>query len=435
MLRLAANLDYLPIEVKDNDLTFTLGGVMGHYEQLTWQPAAVDGVPRAYRRSGPYRAYVPDPLDRSPMRLDGHLVDLVATATAALGAAMRGAGDIDLDSFASLALRSEAAASSVIEGVQASAKSVALADFTGYGSLAAQEVARNARIMRLATRNLVQAEEVTVDDVERLQAQLVPHLPGLRQEQVWIGGANPMVAQFVPPRHERVRPLMDDLLAYLNDPVDTTLVAAATIHAQFETIHPFRDGNGRVGRALTHTVLARAHATSTTIPFSRVFAARKQSYIEGLTAWRTRDERDGRDLWVTAFAEAIIEAAALTQQMVRELGQVQHEFHQALTAERHRAGQRAPRRGSAVLRLLEDITAHPIDTATTAATRLGVSTVAARDALDELTRADVYRPGKIDKGKTVVYLATRILNLADDIAARGSSPQQGVEDTKRHDPR
>src|SRR3954447_9690243 len=105
---------------------------MGHYEQLTWQPAAVDGVPRAYRRSGPYRAYVPDPLDRSPMRLDGHLVDLVATATAALGAAMRGAGDIGLDSFASLALRSEAAASSVIEGVQASAKSVALADFTGY---------------------------------------------------------------------------------------------------------------------------------------------------------------------------------------------------------------------------------------------------------------------------------------------------------------
>lgn len=391
---------------------------MGHYEQLIWRPVVLDGVPRAYRRSGQYWAYVPDALERSPMVLDGHLVDLVATATAALTAAMRGAGDVDLDSFASLALRSEAAASSVIEGVQASAKSVALADFTGYGPLAAQGVVRNARIMRLATRGMAQAQEVSLDDVEQLQAQLVPHLPGLRQEQVWIGGANPMVAQFVPPRYERVQPLMDDLLAYLNDPRDTTLVAAATVHAQFETIHPFRDGNGRIGRALTHTVLARAQAASTIIPFSRVFAARKQAYIEGLTEWRTRDGIDGRSKWVAAFAEAIIEAAALTQQMVVELGQVQHEFRQALTAERHRAGQRAPRRGSAVLRLLEGITAHPIDTAATAAARLGISTVAARDALDELTNANVYRAAKIDKGKTVAYLATRILDLADDVASR-----------------
>jgi Fic family protein len=409
---------------------------MGHYEQLVWQPAVLDGVPRAYRQRGPYWAYVPDPLQRSPMVLDGQLIDLVATATAALSAAVRGAGDVDLDSFASLALRSEAAASSVIEGVQASAKSVALADFTGHGPLGAQGVARNARIMRLATRDLAQAPEVSLDDVEQLQAQLVPHLPGLRQEQVWIGGANPMVAQFVPPRHERVRPLMDDLLAYLNDPVDTTLVAAATIHAQFETIHPFRDGNGRIGRALTHTVLARSHRAPTVIPFSRVFAARKQSYIEGLTGWLTyhgrdgRDGMDGRSKWISAFAEAIIEAAALTQQMVSELVQVQHEFRQALSAERDRAGHRAPRRGSAVLRLLEDVTAHPIDTAATAAARLGVSTVAARDALDELTNARVYRSEKIHKGKTVAYLAKGILNLADEIAARGSSPPQDSEPTE-----
>jgi Fic family protein len=208
---------------------------------------------------------------------------------------------------------------------------------------------------------------------------------------------------------------MDDLLAYLNDPVDTTLVAAATIHAQFETIHPFRDGNGRVGRALTHTVLARSHAAASVIPFSRVFAARKQAYIEGLTGWRTYDGMDGRSRWVAAFAEAIIEAAGLAQQMVRDLVQVQHEFRQALTAERSRAGLRAPRRDSAVLRLLEDVTAHPIDTAATAAARLGVSTVAARDALDELTRAGVYWSRKLDKGKTLAYLTTAILDLADDI--------------------
>jgi Fic family protein len=401
---------------------------LGHYEQLPWQPTLVDGVPRAHRQRGQYWAYVPDPLGRTPLVLDGPTIDLVATATAALSAAVRGVGDVDLDSFASLALRSEAVASSVIEGVRASAKSVALADFTGYGSLAAQEVSRNARIMRLATRGMAQAQQVSLDDVEQLQAQLVPHLPGLRQEQVWIGGVNPMVAQFVPPKHQLVRPLMNDLLAYLNDPSDTAVVAAAAVHAQFETIHPFRDGNGRIGRALTHTVLARTHTVPTVIPFSRVFAARKQAYIEGLTGWRAYDGVDDRVLWVAAFAEAIIEAAGLAQQMARELVQVQNRYRHALTEERQRAGQRAPRRGSTVLRLLEEVTAHPIETAASSAARLGVSTVAARDALEELASAGVYRTGKIDKGKTVAYLATGVLDLADEVAARGSSPGQREED-------
>jgi Fic family protein len=402
---------------------------LGHYEQLRWRPAAVDGVLRAHREGGQYWAYVPDPLMRSPLVLDGQVIDLVATATAALSAAVRSIGDVDLDSFASLALRSEAVASSVIEGVRASAKSVALADFTGHGSTAALEVARNARIMRLATRGMAQAQRVSLDDVEQLQAQLVPHLPGLRQEQVWIGGSNPMVAQFVPPRHELVRPLMGDLLAYLNDPSDTAVVAAAAVHAQFETIHPFRDGNGRIGRALTHTVLGRAHPVPSVMPFSRVFAARKQLYVEGLISWRSYDGVDDRALWVAAFAEAIIEAAGLAQQMARDLVQIQNSYRHALAEQRQQAGQRAPRRGSAVLRLLDEVTAHPIDTAAASAARLGVSTVAARDALEELVSAGVYRTGKIDKGKTMAYLATGVLDLADEVAIRAASPVRREEIT------
>jgi Mn-dependent DtxR family transcriptional regulator len=127
-------------------------------------------------------------------------------------------------------------------------------------------------------------------------------------------------------------------------------------------------------------------------------------------------------VWVAAFAafaEAIIEAAGLAQQMARELVEVQNRYRHALTEERRRAGQRAPRRGSAVLRLLEEVTAHPIETVSASAARLGVSTVAAREALEELARAGVYRTAKIDKGKTVAYLATGVLDLADDVAARG----------------
>lgn len=87
---------------------------------------------------------------------------------------------------------------------------------------------------------------------------------------------------------------------------------------------------------------------------------------------------------------------------------------QALAAARGRAGGRQPHRGSAVLRLLDDVVAHPIDTAAAAAERLGVSSVAARDALEELATAGIYRTGKIDKGKTISYLATSVLDLADE---------------------
>lgn len=395
---------------------------MGMYERQHWTPQAIEGVPRAYRQRGQYWAYVPD---RLPAQIDlpGDVVDRVADATAALVAAGRASGGAGLDSFASLTLRSEAVASSVIEGITASAKNVALADFTGHGSSAALEVARNARIMRHATREMAEAPAVTLADIVDLQAQLVPYLPGVRNEPVWIGGPNPLVAEFVAPPAARVPALLDDLVAYLNTPRDTVVVAAAVIHAQFETIHPFRDGNGRVGRALTHTVLARAHATPAVVPVSRVLAARKQTYIEGLGAWRTYDDNDQRLDWIVVFTDALREAAGLAVQMAARVNETQKRLHAALAAARTESGGRQPRRGSAVVRLLDSVVAHPVDTAATAARRLAISTVAARDALEELATVGVYRPVKIDKGKTISYVASEILALADELAYAGEPPK------------
>ena len=99
---------------------------MGSYEGLWWTPRAIDGVPRAHRQQGQYWAYVPDLLP-AQLDLSPDVVDRVADATAALTAASRAVGGVDLDSFASLTLRSEAVASSVIEGITASARYVASA--------------------------------------------------------------------------------------------------------------------------------------------------------------------------------------------------------------------------------------------------------------------------------------------------------------------
>jgi Fic family protein len=410
---------------------------LGRYEAVAWQPPTIDGVPRARRQPGRYWAYVPDPLaQQTPLTLPGPTVERVAEATGALTAASRSAGAVDLDSLVSLALRSEAVASSVIEGVHASARSVALADFTGHGSPAALEVARNARLMRSATRELAMSDHVEVQDIVGLQSQLVPYLPGMREEQVWIGGSNPIVAAYVPPTHQRVPALMADLVGYLNEPQDAAIVAAAVVHGQFETIHPFRDGNGRVGRALTHTLLARAQhsstgsakGSSTVLPFSRVFAARRQSYIDGLVSWRTDDGNDttarvdDRLLWIEVFADALIESAALAQQMAQRLAQLKQDHHERLSQARTNAGVKQPRRGSTVLGLLDGIAAHPIDTAATAARRLAVSTVAARDALEELASVGIHRTFKIDKGKTISYIAHEVLALADTPLGGGSVP-------------
>lgn len=88
---------------------------------------------------------------------------------------------------------------------------------------------------------------------------------------------HPLDADFVPPAPERVGPLMDDLVAYLNGASHSPVVHAAPAHAQFETIHRFTDGNGRVGRALIHTVLTRRGLTTEAVlPVSLVLSHEQQ---------------------------------------------------------------------------------------------------------------------------------------------------------------
>lgn len=106
---------------------------------------------------------------------------------------------------------------------------------------------------------------------------------GLREVQNWIGGNdwNPLDAQFVPPPPHHVEALMDDLVSYMNGGVHAPLVQAALVHSQFETIRPYTDGNGRVGRALIHTVLTRRGLTpSAVLPVSLVLLTRSDAYLD-----------------------------------------------------------------------------------------------------------------------------------------------------------
>jgi Fic family protein len=182
---------------------------------------------------------------------------------------------------------------------------------------------------------------------------------GLRDRQNWIGGSDwhPLDADFVPPPPEAVPGLMADLAAYLSGAVHAPLLQAALVHAQFETIHPFADGNGRVGRALIHTVLTRRGLTrAAVLPISLVLLTRSQEYVEGLTAYRYVGVQTGDDAtvgmndWFRIFLQAVSVAMEQAQRFVTELGELHQLWLARYAAHRLDSGMtRQPRADSAVM--------------------------------------------------------------------------------------
>ncbi len=162
-------------------------------------------------------------------------------------------------SFPSVLLRSESAASSQIENLTSSIKNIALAELSTKSPQNAQLVARNVNAMRAALETPEILSIPTILNIHKIL--MVPsqdNLPGeFRKEAVWIGGTSysPHEAIFVPPHHSHIECYMNDLIAYSNRTDLNPIIKAAIIHAQFETIHPFIDGNGRTGRALIHKSL------------------------------------------------------------------------------------------------------------------------------------------------------------------------------------
>jgi Fic family protein len=399
-------------------------------EHLTerWEPAW-DAPTRRDRRGGTYHPYVPDPLVSRSITFTPRTAERIATAETLIRGLSNGSEGHGLEHLARFLLRSEAIASSRIEGLQVSPQQVALAELatteeqvrTGF-SATAKLVANNVIVLRRAVSELVAAPTITTADVVALHRALLPdeRHHGLRSVQNWIGGGNwhPLDAEFVPPPPGRVPSLMDDLAIYATGAAHAPLAQAALVHAQFETLHPFTDGNGRVGRALIHTVLTRRGLTSATVlPISLVFFTRSDDYIRGLTAFRHTSRRDGPeadaalDTWLTIFIDATELAVEQAERFAAELEELKTEWSQRLAAHRSGQGLRAePRAGSAVARLLQAMPETPVLTAHTVRRLLGVSHPAARAALEELAEARILSRKQVDRGATG-YLARDLFEL------------------------
>ncbi|MFP5347351.1 MAG: Fic family protein [Actinomycetes bacterium] len=400
---------------------------MARWERAHWESSVAAGVPRRDRRSGTYHRYLPDHLDGRPLAIDPPLSRRLAVAERAVRA-LSGLGAESLAGVARFLLRSEAIASSRIEGVAPSPQQVALAELGTQESVRgvseqARLVANNMTVVRQATSDLVAVDEVTVAHVVDLHAALLPEdarRHGLRTVQNWIGGStwHPLDADFVPPPHEQVPELMNDLVAYLNGAVHSPIVHAALVHAQFETIHPFTDGNGRVGRALIHTVLTRRGLTpAAVLPVSLVLATLREAYVEGLARYRYHGEASsvsatsGVRSWLATFTETAMIAAQQSADLVTRVLALEEDWRQRLATHRSARGVREmPRAGSASARLLAVLPEAPVVTARSAQRILGVSFPAAASALDELHAASVLDTRTVDRGATA-YVATEVLDL------------------------
>lgn len=423
---------------------------MATWEDDHWESPINSGVPTAELRSGTYQRYVPDFVEGIGLAIDGEVSRAGATLERSIRT-LNGPGAEGLAGIARFLLRSEAIASSRIEGIAPSAQQVALAEL-GLSenvrgvSEQAKLVANNMTIVREATTRLVETETVTVEDIIELHRSLLPDEPrhhGLREVPNWIGTSpwTPIGAEYVPPDPDRVPGLMSDLVNYLNGAAHAPVIHAAVVHAQFETIHPFTDGNGRVGRALIHTVLARRGLTDRAVlPISLVLATLSDKYVAGLSAYRhaspagSHEASEATNAWLATFVDAATVAVKQSEKLVHQIETLRRSWTERLTAHRVESGLRpSPRADSATARLLEKLPEAPVVTATSLARILGVSFPAASGALDELTQAGILATKAIERGATA-FIAREVVDLVtyseralastqfDTLAARPSRP-------------
>ena len=231
------------------------------YETCAWErdPDDLALIPKSRRRKilPTYEAAVPASIAALPVEMPAQLAQRLAEVEVSL-ARFDTAQAVRDYALPALLLRSESSSSSQIERLTSSVRNVALAELSGKAPANALLIAGNVAAMREA---LGQSGEIGIGSICAIHDVLMRgtrEAMGLREEQVWIGGSpySPHGAAFVPPHADRVRACLEDLVAFGAREDISPIAKAAIFHAQFETIHPFTDGNGRTGRTLLHRMLA-----------------------------------------------------------------------------------------------------------------------------------------------------------------------------------
>ncbi|MGZ0711324.1 Fic family protein (plasmid) [Coraliomargarita sp. W4R53] len=362
------------------------------FETFGWKPRAPEIYSRAEveRQTGPYDAAITPPIaawspvfssedsadvedaTRQLVEFDHHAQKKLGTDNPALGP------------MTAILLRTESALSSQIEQLTTTAKQLALAEIDEGDKQNALTVVGNVRAMEAA---LALADDISEDSILAMHKALMLRQTGFppadagryRQEQVWIGRgeAGPRLADFVAPHHDRISDAIEDLVSFVKRQDVPVLVQVAVAHAQFETIHPFPDGNGRTGRALAQSILRnKGLVDSTAVPISAGLLVDVHRYFDALSSFRKGDA--GPIIRDLANASRI--AATTGTQLVDDLVEQLEESREKM------AGIRAD---AAAWKIVPTLVGQPAVNVKYLKSALGLGEMAALRALDALTDRDV----------------------------------------------
>jgi Fic family protein len=336
-----------------------------------------------------FKAFVPNPLPRE-LPLSSPLISALDKASLAVGT-LAGVGETLQNPHLLITpfLRREAVLSSRIEGTQASISDVFIFEAGGERADApdTREVVNYVHALNLGLERLNELP-ICVRLTNEVHARLMHGVRGedktpgqLREHQNWIGtrGTNIEDARFIPPPPELVSDLMADWERFVNEDLEMpALIQCALMHYQFEAIHPYLDGNGRIGRLLITLFLCAREVLPTPLLYlSAYFDKRRDDYINHLYRVSATGEWEP---WITFFLRGVEQQARdalIRSRRVRELHQ---RYVQLLQSKRESAN---------ALRLLDILFANPYVTAPRASELLGVTHAGAQGILNRLVRAGV----------------------------------------------
>ena len=366
---------------------------------------------RTVRCPGGYSAYVPPPLPPE-ISWDTDLVLALSRADNAMG---RLAGEGRLMPVPYLLIRSflfkEAVLSSRIEGTQVSLGELLAANAGARVERSAEELEEVA--------NYIVALDYGIDRLESLplSLRLVRELherlmqgargdhatPGeFRRSQNWIGAPGSVLnnATYVPPPPDELMDCLGAWERFLHDESLPPLVHAALIHSQFEAIHPFLDGNGRIGRLLIPLLLVSRGVLPTPLLYlSAYFESTRQEYYEHLL----RVTRDGTwEAWLVYFLRGVAEQAEDAIRRIRRIDELFHLWSEQL----------ASARSANLEKVLELFVEFPFWNVPALASKLGVAYTTARRAVDRLESAGIVTPVG-DAKRNRVYCADAVLQVLD----------------------
>jgi Fic family protein len=365
-------------------------------------------------------AFVPMLLAHRDLTLDARTAARAASAATEVAHAAESL-DPDYEPLSRLLLRSEGVASSYIEGISAPVVDVVLAE-EGIGRQdagTAAWVASNLAAVLEAVSEAANGEDLSVERLCEWHRILMTGSPTpqryvgtVRDEQGWIGGTSPFDAHLVTPPVSELSHLLEDLLAYANRSDLDPIAQAAVAHGQFEIIHPFADGNGRIGRVLVAWILTRRLSLLVPPPVSVAIAADVGGYSSGLTMFRFGDHL----FWIRWFSDMVAKGGRAQRALITDVEQIKEGWLNRLKAEKPKL-----RSDSAVFEVLGLLPRHLLLTTPILVSELGISYRAAGSALRRLATAGILAEyGTVAPATAgqpaALYVSRELLGLA------GSSP-------------